>query len=461
MNKNKVTEKGKKTRVKYQKSLEMINPHAAGLDLHKEEIWACLLGSIRMKAQVKTFGTCTDEVRQLGKWLKQEGIESVAMESTGVFWVPVYNILSAMGIKPVLVNAREIKGVKGRPKTDKHDCMWICRLHSYGLLRGSFVPPVNITALKNLCDCREKIINESARAVQRIQKVLQMMNCRLDNAVSDVVGESGKRIIRAVLAGERNPQVLASLSDIRIEKKKTEIARDLDGEFREELLVVLEEWFAHHTFYAERLREINNKIYALLEKFPKKSNARKLPGKAANYREDKMLFSSPLRPILFEIFGTDLTQLTSVGASTVLSFLATVGTDVSSWPTENHFVSWLGLAPNPQISADYRKKGKTKRVKSLLAQDLKIAAMAAQRTDSFLGAFHRRIKIRIGPAKAKTATARKIAIILYRLVKYGSEAIKFPADKYDQLYKERKLKNMMKQAKQLGYTLVLDDKLNA
>jgi transposase len=456
----KVTSKDGKTRVKYAKTLEMINPHAAGLDLHKEKIWACA-SSDHSDSQIQVFGTCTEDVRKLGQWLKKLKINSVAMESTGVYWVPVYNILSSYGIKPVLVNAREIKGVKGRPKTDRLDCMWICRLHSYGLLRGSFVPPLNVAALKNLCDCREKIINESARVIQRMQKVLQMMNCRLDTAFSNVVGDSGIRIIKAILAGERNPKALASLSDIRVEKEKDQIARELDGDFREELLIVLEEWFIHYKFYIQRLEEISEKIYALLKKFPKKSKCEDLPKKAANYRENKMIFSNPLRPLFFEIFGTDLTQLTSIGPGTLLSLLATIGPDVSSWPTENHFVSWLGFAPNPQISADYRKKGKTKRVKNLLATSLKVAAMTAQKTDSFLGAFHRRLKSRIGPSKAKNATARKMAIILYRLLKNGDEAIKFSAEKYEQLYKKRKLKNLKRQLNQLGYTLVKNEVLNA
>lgn len=167
-----------------------------------------------------------------------------------------------------------------------------------------------------------------------------------------------------------------------------------------------------------------------------------------------MHFSRPIRPILFEIFGTDLTQLAGVGPSVALSFLATVGPDVSAWPTENHFASWLGLSPNPQISADYRKKGKTKLVKNLLACDLKTAGMTGQRTDSFLGAFHRRLKVRVGPAKAKNAAARKMAIILYRLVKYGRQAIKFSAEQYDQIYQERKLANLKRQAVKMGFNLV-------
>ena len=452
---NAVNAVSKSEKSKYEKSLTMVNPHAAGLDLHKETIWGCVAGGADSgDAPVQTFGTCTAELRRLVKWLRDSGAETVAMESTGVYWIPVYGVLDAAGLKPVLVNAREIKAVKGRPKTDRIDCMWICRLHSYGLLRGSFVPPSNVTALKNLCDCREKIVAESARAIQRMQKSLQRMNCRLDNAISNIAGDSGLRIIEAVLAGERNSVKLAELSDCRVEKKKSEIARDLEGDFREELIQVLGEWYEHYRFYNQRLSVINDKIYALLKIFPKKASSKDLPPKPANYREDKMNFSMPMRPIMFEIFGADLTQLAGVGPSVVLSFLATVGADVSAWPTENHFVSWLGLAPNPQISADYRKKGKTKRVKNLLACNLKTAGMTVQRTDSFLGAFHRRLKTRVGSAKAKNASARKMAIILYRLVKYGGQAIKFSAEQYEQLYLKRKLANLTRNAKHLGFTLV-------
>ncbi len=453
MNTTNKTQKAEKATVRYGKRLEMVNPFAAGLDLHKEKIWGCISKSKDPNSQVKTFGTCTEDVKELGAWLKSSGIETVAMESTGVYWIPVYNILSSMGLTPILVNARDIKGVKGRPKTDRLDCMWICRLHSYGLLRGSFVPSVNVVALKNLCDYRNKIISESGRIIQRIQKVFQMMNCRLDKAVSNVVGDSGIRIIKAILSGERNPRKLASLSDNRIAMEKSQIAKELNGDFREELILILNEWFSHYNYFNERLVKINSKIYKLLEEFPKKADRKDLPPKPMNYRENKMSFKQPLRPVLFEIFGTDLTQLTSVGSSTVLSLLSTVGTDVSAWPSENHFASWLGLAPSPQISADHRKKNKTKRVKNTLARSLKVAAMTAQKTDSFLGAFHRRLKVRVGPAKARNATARKISIILYRLVKHGGKAIKFSSDMYEDIYKERKLKNLTRQARKMGYSL--------
>jgi len=321
------------------------------------------------------------------------------------------------------------------------------------LLRGSYVPPANISALKSLYTCRERTQQNSAQIIQRIGNELQKMNCRLDVAVSNIVGASGMNIIKAILSGERDAEKLAALVHPGVTKDVSEIALNLDGYFREENLFVLSEWFTQYSFYEERIKHINDKIYQLLDRMPKNADRKDLPPQAPNYREDGMLFEQPLRPLFFEIFGTDLTQLTSVGPGTVLSFLAMVGTDVSAWPTEKHFVSWLGLSPSPQISADHRKKSRTKRVKNFLSGALKVAAMSTQRTDSFLGAFHRRIKIRVGPAKAKSASARKIAIILYRLVKGGATATKFSAEEYDTLYQERKLKNLKKQARKLGYEL--------
>lgn len=453
MNTNIITPDRKKSTVKFTRKLEVIHPCAAGLDLHKEKIWACAYTGQASTSPVKTFNTYTRDIKALGHWLIENGVKTVAMEATGVYWVPSYNILSEMGLIAVLVNARDVKGVKGRPKTDKLDCMWICRLHAYGLLRGSYIPPANISALKSLYICRERTQQNSSRIIQRMGNELQKMNCRLDVAVDNIVGESGRKIIEAILNGERNAEKLASLAHPGVAKVFSEIALNLDGDFRKENLFILNEWFTQYNFCEERIKHINDKIYQLLELLPKKANRKDLPGKAPNYREDKMLFEQPLRPLFFEIFGTDLTQLTSVGPGVILSFLAMVGTDVSTWPTEKHFVSWLGLAPTPQISADHRKKGKTKRVKNVLTGSLKVAAMSTQRTDSFLGAFHRRIKIRVGPSKAKSASARKIAIILYRLVREGTEAIKFSAEEYETIYKERKLKNLKRQARKLGYEL--------
>ncbi len=262
---------------RYQKSLKMVNTHSAGLDLHKETIWSCHLDN-DLNAEIKTFGTCTADVKALGRHLLKAKIKSVAMESTGVYWIPIYNILQSMGLKPVLINAREIKSVAGRPKTDKQDCMWICRLHSYGLLKESFVPDVNVSALKNLCDCRDKIVSDCSRTSQRMIKTLTTMNCRLDKAVSDITGVSGSKVIEAILNGERNPKVFTDIMSGKLKMKKEDIIRELDGDFRDVLIVVLKQHYELYKTFQNKIKELNSEIVKLLEKrFPKKADRKDMP----------------------------------------------------------------------------------------------------------------------------------------------------------------------------------------
>jgi len=445
---------GKKSSVKFSKGLQMVNPHAAGLDLHQEEIWACAGPFVDGEdPAVEVFGTCTEHLRSLSAWLRAHDVESVAMESTGVYWVPPHRLLRDAGFEVSLVNSRETKAVKGRPKTDKHDCMWICRLHSYGLLRGSFVPDGLVADLRTLWGCRGRVVSESSRAIQRMNKAMLTMNCRLDIAVSDIAGESGLRIIDAILGGERDPRKLAALSDGRVQKRPDEIARALDGHFTEAQIAVLGEWRVHHQFLQDRLASLNGKILALLKQFPDRSGGLEPPPAKANYREDSLGFPEPLRPLLAKVFGSDLTQLSGVGAAVALCFLAAVGTDVGAWPTENHFASWLGLSPVAQVSAGHAKQARTKKTMNPLSAALKIAAMTSQRTDSAIGAAYRRLKGRLGPAKARTAIARKLAVVLYRVVRDGQGAVQHSAADYEAKFQEQQLKRLRAQAWKLGYDL--------
>lgn len=375
------------------------------------------------------------------------------MESTGVYWVPPHRFLREAGFAVMLVNSRETKAVKGRPKTDKQDCMWICRLHSYGLLRGSFVPDGLVADLRGLWHCRGRVVAESSRAIQRMNKAMLAMNCRLDIAVSDISGGSGLRIVDAILAGERDPLRLAALGDRRVQKSQAEIARALDGHFAEAQLRALEEWRAHHLFHQERLGTLNGKILELLGHFPDRSGGKEPPQAKANYKEGSLGFPGPLRPALFKAFGVDLTQLSGVGVAVAISFLAVVGTDVGAWPTERHFASWLGLSPVAQISAGRAKEAKSKKTGNPLAAALKTAAMAAQRTDSAIGAAGRRLKARLGPGKAKTAVARKLAVVLYRVVKDGQDAVRHSAAEYEARWREQQLERLRSQARRLGYGL--------
>lgn len=444
----------KDRRQKFKKSLEMVNEHSAGLDLHQEKIWACA-GPFRdgVEPDVKTFGTYTRDLRLLAQWLKSRGVTSVAMESTGVYWIPPFHYLRDRGFKVMLVNSRETKAISGRPKTDNLDCIWICRLHSYGLLSGSFIPSEDVEQLRCLWQCRKKIVDETSRAILRMQKALTTMNCRLEIAVSAINGVSGMRIIEAILAGERDPKRLAAMSEPGVKMKKDEIEAALEGSFKPAQLEALAEWLTHYKFYQERLAAISEKILELLKRFPRKEGLPECPPAGANYKEDRLHFREPLRPLLYNVFGADLTALPGIGAGVAMSCLATIGAEVSAFPTEGHFVSWLGLSPNLKISAGHQKKGRVKRIANILTESLKHASMTCQRTDSMLGADYRRRKSIYGGALAKMTIARKLAIILYRILKYGQPAIKYSAEAYERLNSERRLKRLKKQARTLGFEL--------
>ena len=432
--------------------LDVINPWAAGLDLHKKSIVACApSGEADKRPPVARFGTYTCDLRILADWLKEKKVTTVAMEATGVFWWPVIGHLRAAGLEVLLVNAREVKSVKGRPKTDKLDCEWIRRLHACGLLRGSFIPDAETAALKTLWRHRLNMEEEAARGTQRMQKALQMMNIRLDIAVTDIVGETGIRIIEAILAGERDPRALARLRDPRVEKSEREIAAALDGVFNDELLFILGECLRCHRSAQERIAETDKRISGRLAAMRRKADAAAIPPPAK--QERRRYEDAPTRERLFELLGVDLTQIDGVGTLTVSSFLVNVGRDMSPWPTDKHFASWLGLSPNARDSAGKRKSSHTKKTASALARSFRMAAMTIGRLDSYLGAFYRRLRSRLGAPKAITATARKLAILFYHAVKDGGVVKNLKADAYEQKHKERTLENLRRRAASLGFNL--------
>lgn len=434
--------------------LDIIHPDAAGLDLHKEVIVACApMAAGDTRHPVRQFGTYTSDLLELAKWLKQHGVTTVAMEATGVFWLPVIGILRAEGLDVLLVNAREVRSVKGRPKTDKLDCEWIRRLHACGLLRGSFIPDAETEMLKSLWRHRLNMEEEDARAIQRMQKAFQIMNIRLDIAVTDLVGETGLRIIEAILAGERDPRKLAALRDRRVAKSEREIADALTGNFKEEQLFILRENLAHHRFLQERIRETDNRMGAQMETMQKKRAAADLP---AATKPDRSRHGETLtRERLYELLGVDLTQVDGVGVLTISSFLVNAGRDMAPWMTENHFASWLGLSPNVKQSAGKTRSGPTRKTASALAHSFRMAAMTISRLDSWLGAYCRRLKARIGAPKAITATARKLAIIFYRAVKEGGVVKRLTAEDYEQANRGRILKTLRQRAARFGFELTM------
>jgi transposase len=434
--------------------LDIIHPGAAGLDLHKEVIVACApMIAGETQYPVKQFGTYTSALLELTAWLKQHEVTTVAMEATGVFWLPVVGVLRAAGLEVLLVNARDVRSVKGRPKTDKLDCEWIRRLHACGLLRGSFIPDAETEGLKSLWRHRLNMEEEDARAIQRMQKAFQVMNIRLDIAVTDIVGETGLRIIEAMLAGERDPRKLAALRDRRVAKAEGEIAAALTGHFKAEQLFIIRENLAHHRFLEERIREVDTHLTTQMGALTKKANAAGLP---AATKPDRSRHGAGLtREQLYELLGVDLTQIEGVGVLTVTAFLVNAGRDMSPWPTENHFASWLGLSPNVKQSAGKTRSGRTRKTASALAHALRLAVMTIGRLDCWLGAHYRRLKARIGAPKAITATARKLAIIFYRAVKEGGGVKRLSAAAYEQAHRDRLVKALRQRAAHFGFDLTM------
>jgi transposase len=445
---------------RYKAGLDVITPYAAGLDLHKEVIVAC---APRKRGEtsfpIKRFKTYTEDLEELVGWLKERGCSSVAMEATGVFWWPVIECLRASGLEVLLVNAREVRSVKGRPKSDQIDCQWLRRLHACGLLRGSYVPNEETAGLKSVWRHRQNLEEESVRTVQRIQKALQIMNVRLDIVVSNVVGETGMRILDAMLGGERDAEKLAKLRDRRVACSEKEIATALRGNYKEEQMFVLGENLSQYRCVQERIAKAEEYLSTRLDKMEKRADPATIPPSSKSSSQTRMRV--PSREQLYELLGVDLTQIDGVGVTTVTSFVVTVGKDMSPWPTAKHFVSWLGLAPTLHESAGQKKFCSSKKVSSSLAQAFRMAATTIGRVDSYLGGYYRRLKARIGAPKAITATARKLAILFYHAVKEGAQVVNFKAARYEEAYRERIIQNLRKKAAQQGFQLIPQESIPA
>jgi len=426
--------------------MEIINPHCAGLDLHKDTIWVCTGPFLDgVTPEVVTFPTHTEGLHQLVKHLKERQVTTVAMESTGVYWLAPYLALLDAGLAPCLFNPSALKSINGRPKSDRADSMWICRLHSYGLLRASFIAPPNILNLRNLCNTREKLIVEAGSAIQRMNNELVKMNIRLDRVLTDIGGASGMRVMEAIIEGKRSPEALHDKLVPQVKKRgRKNIIPLLTGRYDEICVFNLKTWHSVHKSIQQNIEQVNEKIYQLLQSLPKKASASNLPPEKKNYREDYLNFPHPLRPVFFEIFGRDLTQLPGVGADLLLSLVSTVGTDLSAWPDSQHFSSWLGLSPVNRVSAKFRKSGKSKCTGNPLANAFKMAAMAAARTQTYLGENARRLRKRITPKKAKVAIARKLAEIVFNIIRHDMPVYVKTMEEYEMRRQKREIQHFVK-----------------
>jgi len=430
------------------KKLPVLNSQTAGIDIGSREIFIGIANN-----QVKSFETFTSSFELAIEYLKENKITSVAMESTGVYWVTLYDMLEEAGFEVYLVKSNAIKNVPGR-KTDVLDCQWIQQLHSYGLLRASFIPPGDTRILRSYTTLRHKNIQLASDHIRRAQKALDLMNIKLHFVISEIHGKSGMRILKAILNGERNPFNLVELCDKQILKKKRDRVIDsLKGNYREEHLFALRQAVEGYEYYQTRILECDKEIEKQLEKMTRDLSEPAKMNKPKRIRRNIPQIKE-LHPMLMKLTGgTDPSQITGFTDATLLDIVSRVGTDMSHWKTSNHFTSWLGLAPNVHDSG---KKKKMKRIKnkSSAGQIFRVAAhsLASSKHNAF-GAFYKRIRAKKGKLFATKATARKLAVTYYNIMTKGIDYVEEGITLYQQKIKEQRVKYLQKQARYYGFSL--------
>ena len=446
--------KGQKQTVPKLDSLKQIKLNAAGLDIGAAEIWACVPED-RAEVSVRCFETFTVDLHALADWLEACRIETVAMESTGVYWIPVYEILEARGFEVYLVNARHIQNVSAK-KTDILDCQWVQQLHTYGLLQASFRPDEQTCALRSLIRHRKSLIEYRSAHIQHMQKALVQMNVQLTNVISDITGQTGLQIIRAIVVGQHDPLTLAQYRDPRCHSSQDEIAKSLQGNFKAEHLFTLQQAVEGYDFYCQQIQACDAQIEQTYSAFTPQIDlvTDPLPPSAKKQRRQASHPNFDLRLYLYQMTGVDLTQIDGLDALTVQTIISEIGTDMSRWPTVKHFASWLALAPNNKISGGKLLKSKTEKNANPAATAFRLAAQSAGRSQSALGGFYRRMRAKHGSPKAITATAHKIARIFYHMLKYREAYLDPGQDYYQQKYRERVIKNLDRKAQELGMKLV-------
>jgi transposase len=433
--------------------LAAVNLHAAGIDIGSQEHWVAVPPASDSQP-VRRFGACTADLEALADWLQQCGVTTVAMESTGVYWIPLFELLEAQGFTVVLADAREVQRAPGRPKTDVQDCQWLQRLHTYGLLAAAFRPPEQVCVLRSYLRQRAMLVTYASQHIQHMQKALTQMNIKLQHVVSDVTSVTGLGIIKAMLSGERNPSTLAQLRARNCHHSEAEIARALHGTWRAEHLFALQQALELYEFYHRQIAACDHQIAAHLQTFADHSVGKTLPPapRIPKRRRNEHHFEARLP--LFRATGVDLTAIEGINEHTGLVLLSEIGTDMSRWPTEKHFAAWLGLCPLHKISGGKVLSRKVRPSANRAALALRLAASCLHHSQSALGAFLRRLKARLGTPKAVVATAHKLSRLVYRLLKHGEAYVAQGMEEYEHAYRERVVKHLIRKAKALGYQLL-------
>lgn len=431
--------------------LTQINHHAAGIDIGAEEIYVAIPTGRDIQS-VRCFGTFTVDLHAIAKWLRSCGIETVAMEATGVYWIPLFEVLEQQGFDVNLINARHIKNVSGR-KSDVLDCQWIQQLHTYGLLQASFRPTEPICVLRSLVRHRDMLLKYRASHIQHMQKALELMNVKLTHVITDITGVTGMTIIRAIIAGERCPATLAQFRDRRCKKSEEEIRKSLEGNYRVEHLFALQQAVELFDFYNRQIEACDDQMEIQYQLCELSGQPATPAPQAYHTRRSKNSPSFDLSLALYRLTGVDLTQIDGLEALSVQTILTEIGTDMSKWPTVKHFTSWLGLAPNNKITGGEVKSRSTKKTKNRANAAFRRAALSLARNQSASGAFFRRIRAKHGSPVAVTATAHRLARIVYFMLLRREPYHDLGADYYDRQHKQRSIHNLQRRAAQLGFQL--------
>ena len=431
--------------------LNIANPNAAGIDVGSASHFVAVPPD-RDDEAVREFSSFTADLERLADWLADCEIDTVAMESTGVYWIPLFELLESRGFTVNLVNARHVKNVSGR-KSDVLDCQWLQQLMSYGLLSGAFRPKDEICALRAIMRQRTMLLSYQGQHIQHMQKALSQMNIQLGNVISDVVGETGQRILRAIIAGERDPQKLAALKHNRIQASKEQIALALQGNWREEHLFALTQAVELYDAYSQALQRCDIRLESMLSALGRTKDE---PGPTKRRRISKVKNAPKfdVRTYLFRICGVDLTTIDGIDTTTALKVIAEVGPDMSRFKSAKHFASWLGLCPGTRISGGKLLSGATKRTANRVAQALKMAAISLRASQSALGAYFRRMCARLDKGKAVTAAAHKLARLIYAMLTKGAAYVDKGQQYYEERYRQRVLFHLKNKAAALGLELV-------
>ena len=431
------------------KDFEVEHPNAAGIDIGAKAIWVSVREDCASDP-VRSFGTMTTDLHELADWLHDCGVDTVAMESTGVYWVPLYEVLQARGIDVHLVNAQHVKCVPGR-KSDVLDCQWLRQLHRFGLLRSSFRPSAEIVELRAYLRQRDTLVRAAADQVRRMQKALTLMNLQLHNVISDITGQTGMAILRAIVGGERDPAVLAAHRNYRCRANRATIEASLTGNYQPEHLFALRQSLVLYDMHQKLIAECDDAVAQRLAALLAAAGA---PRDPLPERSGRRQPGPELRAPLYQLTGVDLTAIPGLADYSVACLIGEIGTDMSRWPSARAFASWLRVSPRADITGGKPKNRRTLPTTSRAANILRMAALNAGRTDTAIGAFYRRMAVRKPPGIAVVATANKLARIVYTMLNNQTPFHELGAAAYDSHQRQRAIRNLNRRARALGMTLV-------